>query len=526
MTGFHDKNTPPVTQTITRQNEVTSWIKSDTIGNQSLLLDELQKGNISIVSDGSHKDPFGAGAWIITSPSLYPAHYITGSIQSPGKPLDQDSHRAEAIAIFGALETLSSLIDSVSSPNPLGVLYACDNTSALKYAFDIEQYPCITSHTPDYDIFTAIRSRLSNLHSTHFTWKHVKGHQNKYIGPLSFLATLNVHADRIANAARETFTECFPLFALPADNYFVTLDDNRIGKNFASQLYEHASRTNMQKFWKKKRSIDTPVFDIVDWTAIQKAASTSNNMTVRWINKHSTGICGTNDNLLLWKQRNDNFCPRCGSPETASHVWQCQGKGADKLWTQSLQDLDKWLHDHNTAPELHTALLSNLRYWITATPHPHPRSYLETTQDLIGWDYVLEGVFTLDWARLQQCHLASIGKSSTGHSWLVKLIKRLWQIAWTLWEHRNNAASLSNTKRKHEELTSTLLQELDSTNPLTAPLLNLPNDLGTKLHDLSIDTKHAWIDHIRAHKKLRLSDPSLRQEIRLMKGVMTRFLQK
>ncbi len=422
-------------------------MQTETIGNKEALQHEFMSGNLIIVSDGSYKSSLGSGAWIITSRSIYPLNYIAGSLQSPGKTMDQDSHRAEVTGIYGALETLITLSGTLKITQPITVQYACDNLSALQYSFNNNRYPYIDTRHPDFDILQAIRHCQTRLPFVHFAWSHVKGHQDQFYGPLSFPATLNVQADKIASVARSTFSQPIPTFLLPSDNYILTIQNERIGKNFEQQIYDYISASSMMSFWEKKRKLTHDTFFCVDWDSIHKASSTSTKHTTRWINKHATGICGTNNNLLLWKQRDDDTCPRCDQPESSIHVWRCQGCGANELWTQHLSNLEKWLESQHTAPMLQYALLDNLRSWLDNTsPKPSVRSFIETAQDLIGWDYILEGVFSIEWSRIQQQHLLSLGRSTSGHTWLVRLIKRLWEIAWNIWLHRNSVATTSNNK--------------------------------------------------------------------------------
>ncbi len=341
-------------------------------------------------------------------------------MQSPGRPIDQDSHRAELTAIYGALHSIGSLLDTCVSPPPITIQYACDNLSALRYSFDHLLIPHIHSKHPDFDLLQAIRIYLHQRPFITINWSHIKGHQDKHFGPLSFLATLNVQADQLANVARSIITAPVPFFQFPSDTYIVTINGERIGKNFEQQLHDHYSSATMQPFWEKKRNINPNTFHFVDWLAINKATNSSAKHTARWITKHATGICGTNDNLLRWKQRDDDICPRCGQPETTLHVWQCTGHGAGDLWITWLSELESWLISQHTAPTLQAALLDHLHSWIfKPADTPSVRSFIETSQDLIGWNYIVEGVFSVEWARIQQRHMDSLGLRSTGHQWLV-----------------------------------------------------------------------------------------------------------
>ena len=58
---------------------------------------------------------------------------------------------------------------------------------------------------------------------------------------------------------------------------------------------------------------------------------------------------------------------------------------------------------------------------------------------MIGWSLPFSGMWLRDWSILQQSHYDTIGSRRSGKLWLSKLIRRIWQIAWNLWIHRNKA---------------------------------------------------------------------------------------
>ena len=52
---------------------------------------------------------------------------------------------------------------------------------------------------------------------------------------------------------------------------------------------------------------------------------------------------------------------------------------------------------------------------------------------------MLEGCISEQWARVQSDYLAWIGSRKSERRWAVALIKKLWEVAWDQWEHRNAA---------------------------------------------------------------------------------------
>jgi hypothetical protein len=66
---------------------------------------------------------------------------------------------------------------------------------------------------------------------------------------------------------------------------------------------------------------------------------------------------------------------------------------------------------------------------------PEPR--YTNNQSMLGWGLVIEGCVSAEWQRIQQQHLAAIGSKKGSLRWVTALIIKLWQIAWNMWDHRN-----------------------------------------------------------------------------------------
>jgi hypothetical protein len=135
-------------------------------------------------------------------------------------------------------------------------------------------------------------------------------------------------------------------------------------------------------------------------------------------------------------QRETASCPRCGKFEDTHHVIQCSGSGAQEVWEQSLLQLEKWMSDRGTDPELASQLLAFLNSWHSQDISPRLSNYT-IAQSLIGWHNAFEGWLAADISNAQQYFYSASRFLRTGRRWLIELIKKLWGIAWDMWEHRN-----------------------------------------------------------------------------------------
>ncbi len=145
--------------------------------------------------------------------------------------------------------------------------------------------------------------------------------------------------------------------------------------------------------------------------------------------------------MLRWKEWDHDRCPRCGSPEDSSHVWICSGSQANVVWDTALRELRTWLESVQTYPPLIDLIIRNLTEWRTddQAPTDTPRELLELVrlQSHVGWRRFFEGWLVQDWQLLQQQHYSALHSRRSGRRWVIALIKKLWEVAWNLWEHRN-----------------------------------------------------------------------------------------
>jgi hypothetical protein len=59
-------------------------------------------------------------------------------------------------------------------------------------------------------------------------------------------------------------------------------------------------------------------------------------------------------------------------------------------------------------------------------------------QGRVGWRAFLEGSVLQEWAGKQQEYYTWLQKKNTGRRWTTYLIKKMWEISWDMWEHRNS----------------------------------------------------------------------------------------
>ena len=148
--------------------------------------------------------------------------------------------------------------------------------------------------------------------------------------------------------------------------------------------------------------------------------------------------------MKRWDKHDTAQCPHCDHEvEDTSHVWKCRGKGADETWEKSIDELHSWLTSHDTESDLAAAICKGLRAWYNNEPLPTSQSTFPgladavDNQNKIGWQALLEGCPAKGWEESQQMYFSWIGSRRTGKRWLSAVIRKLWDVAWDMWDHRN-----------------------------------------------------------------------------------------
>jgi hypothetical protein len=86
-------------------------------------------------------------------------------------------------------------------------------------------------------------------------------------------------------------------------------------------------------------------------------------------------------------------------------------------------------------------------------------------QDRIGWLAFFEGCIATEWAGVQEAHFVWLRWRNTGKRWATSLIVKLWEVAWDLWDHRNQIKKHLETAQdiaRKEELVLAISSEYAS----------------------------------------------------------------
>ena len=366
----------------------------------------------------------------------------------PGLPSEQTSYRSELAGIYTFLHLLLHL-EQHFGINRGGITFACNNKSALETSFD---YRTSTSNQKDFDFVSGIHSLLTKVQST-VDWQHVKSHQDDVlrIQDLSPMAKRNVKADQFAKAyASECNFEGHHQGKIVGElGRLISPNGSKVTSYAARTVHDMIQMKKLEDHWAHRQRLPTGKWSDVDTSSLSKAMKESTGGRRKFIVKYSARWMGTRSNLHRWGYRINATCQLCKNfDERIEHVIQCKYPQMTIQWLKAMMELHKWLLDQDTDPGVAHGIIQSLKAWRDGTPLPDT-TYLGSWQDafqnqtIIGWHGFFEGFLAPQWSQLQHMHYQDIKSRKTGARWTTKLIKKLWNILWDIWEFRNETVMTS-----------------------------------------------------------------------------------
>lgn len=182
----------------------------------------------------------------------------------------------------------------------------------------------------------------------------------------------------------------------------------------------------------------------------------------------------------------------------------CQHAGANPIWDSAIANLTVWMQTADTHPELIHIIILHLSNWRKNITPEYQMPFMFTDhidqQSKIGWSRFLEGWVSMEWQKCQQAFYERIRSRKSGLRWITALIKKLWGIAWGLWEHRNEVLH-----HQDNVVSSAFIRSLDRKITKTynelAQCMLLDKDrhlLHLRLHRIlakDLQYKNVWLDN-------------------------------
>lgn len=202
--------------------------------------------------------------------------------------------------------------------------------------------------------------------------------------------------------------------------------------------------------------------------------------------------------------------------------------GSTVLWEKSLTELEEWLTFQNTDPALTNMIILGLKSWTQRQPMrctlSAPYAEVWNLQDQIGWDSLLEGRMIAGWSTLQDYFFRQnqFPSSRTGLRWLTSVLRRLMDIAWDQWEHRNGILHDSSLGARRLELQRQVRFEFQKGTARIPPLQRLFTPGIQRISKRSLPQLEQWISIVAAHR----ANPPVDRALQSQQALMRQFLSR
>jgi hypothetical protein len=460
------------------------------------------------ISDGSFKPGSGLGTAAFTIEGRTKQGCISGECITPGYAEDQSAYRSEASGLY-AMATVISLVCEHYNIQQGTVELACDGKDALLDSMDPKRI--IDSKKEHYDILMATRAVTESC-PVKWKFRHVYGHQDgKPEKEMTRWELLNCEMDARAKGLLRSllrdgdheqrqiriFKEPWPLW----------INGRKACRDIGPLISEQVDGKPLLDYMKKKGKMGTAEYTEVDWEAVEGAMKSVPQNRRIWISKHVSTFCGTGVNMKKWNKRDNSNCPRChAEDEDVSHVWKCQSQATHTVWNDALTRLETWMQDEDTNEYIRDAILTGLRSWRNDTPTEHGSTEVRAQmahQQRIGWEALLEGRPAAEWRNEQERHFRSKPHClKTGKRWAIALIKKLWDTAWTLWDHRNRVLHDNETSLERQELAEKIQEQFRlGTNTLPRSVRQLFREGSDSILRRPTLNQKAWLHRITSARQ-------------------------
>ncbi len=226
------------------------------------------------------------------------------------------------------------------------------------------------------------------------------------------------------------------LFPLEPIGMFI--QGEKLTYNTGDLLSFWAHRQLAREYYGSGNTILHEQFDETDWRSLRKTLLALPQLFKLWAAKHMIRIAGAMS-FLSHQDGRCNLCPSCGAViETCQHIARCPEAGRAAAFAQSTSDLEIWLRNSRTHPDMQSLILEYTRgrrqvtclaYAISLELPPFMHE-LARSQDVIGWDHFMMGMLSTHMANVQSAYLLQHHHARPVSKWILGLITQLLQVTY------------------------------------------------------------------------------------------------
>ena len=207
----------------------------------------------------------------------------------PGNPEDQSAFRSELAGLYGIV-TATLYLCSLYEIKSGGITVACDGEVALDYSFDWD-HKWLRASTPHLDLIHSIRTMIK-LSPLQWKFRHVKGHQDDFVGPLDRWENLNVEMDQLAKDYWSTENgKILEDQSIRYEPWSIWSTKGKFITPMRGKIYNCIHQPLLDKYWHHRKRFKKEDHSAYDWEGLADAMKRQPLTRRHWLTKHSSGWC-------------------------------------------------------------------------------------------------------------------------------------------------------------------------------------------------------------------------------------------
>jgi hypothetical protein len=122
----------------------------------------------------------------------------------------------------------------------------------------------------------------------------------------------------------------------------------------------------------------------------------------------------------------------------------------------------------------------------------------------IGWQNLLEGFPAKRWAHHQEVYLKQIESKRSSRRWTAALVKKLAEVTWQMWDHRNSVNNEVATATMSIEINKKIREEYNQGfGNLSSAAINLARQTEEQLLKKGLNYRQQWLRSITASREFQ-----------------------
>jgi hypothetical protein len=205
------------------------------------------------------------------------------------------------------------------------------------------------------------------------------------------------------------------------------------------------------------------------------------------------------------------------------HVYLCNHEEVQRKWDSEMDKLRLEMQTAQTSPIIIEQLILGLQKWRMG--NESDSHDLITQQNQIGWNAVLEGYLGRFWEEYQEDYIQQQSSQQSSQKWASRVVRKLWMIAWELWQHHNSKEHNDDKTKELARLEREIMSEIEiGTQNISVLQKFFTAKEINKVQGGNHGYKIAWLRSVKAGQKRALQHEGSKEMISMRRNLQ-RFFQ-